>query len=91
MPWPDAYCLHGYAATGYVATGYAATGYPATGYVATCLRAISMTTLTTKRERVPDYQEGARSATFITRALAKFGEVDSVPVSENSLKYNTFC
>ena len=25
------------------------------------------------------------------RALAKFGEVDTVPVSENSLKYNTFC
>ena len=69
MSWSDAYCLHGYAATGYVATGYAATGYvatgyaatgyPATGYVATWLRAISMTTL------VPDYQEGARSATII--------------------------
>ena len=59
------------------------------GYVATSLRAISMTTL------VPDYQEGARSATIITRlrarALAKFVEVDRVPVSENSLKYNTFC
>ena len=24
-------------------------------------------------------------------SLAKFGEVDTVPVSENSLKYNTFC
>ena len=24
-------------------------------------------------------------------SLAKFGEVDKVPVSENSLKYNTFC
>ena len=57
------------------------------GYVATGLRAISMTTL------VPDYQEGVRSATIITRARAldKFGEVDTVPVSENSLKYNTFC
>ena len=64
-------------------------GYPATGDVATWLRAISMTTI------VPDYQEGARSATIITRlrarALAKFGEVDTVPVSENSLKYDTFC
>ena len=25
------------------------------------------------------------------RALAKFDEVDTIPVSENSLKYNTFC
>ena len=24
-------------------------------------------------------------------SVAKFGEVDTVPVSENSLKYNTFC
>ena len=24
-------------------------------------------------------------------SLAKFGEVDTVAVSENSLKYNTFC
>ena len=24
-------------------------------------------------------------------SLAKFGEVDTVPVSENSFKYNTFC
>ena len=24
-------------------------------------------------------------------SLAKFGEIDTVPVSENSLKYNTFC
>ena len=24
-------------------------------------------------------------------SLAKFGEVDTIPVSENSLKYNTFC
>ena len=24
-------------------------------------------------------------------SLAKFGEVDTVPVGENSLKYNTFC
>ena len=24
-------------------------------------------------------------------SLAKFGEVATVPVSENSLKYNTFC
>ena len=24
-------------------------------------------------------------------SLAKFGEVDTVPVSENNLKYNTFC
>ena len=23
-------------------------------------------------------------------SLAKFGEVDTIPVSENSLKYNTF-
>ena len=51
----------------YVATGYVATSLR--GYMATWLRAISMTTL------VPDYQEGARSATIITRALAKFGEV----------------
>ena len=36
-------------------------------------------------------KEGARSATIITRTFAKFGEVDTVPVSENSLKYNTFC
>ena len=42
MPWPDAYCLHGYAATGYAATGYLATrllatSLLATGYVATSL------------------------------------------------------
>ena len=43
-------------------------------------------------------KEGARSATIIARpsglrprAFAKCGEVDIVPVSENSLKYNTFC
>ena len=62
------------------------------GFVATWLCAISMTTL------VPDYQEEARSATprqlllaLGARTLAKFGEADTVPVSENSLKYNTFC
>ena len=80
MPWPDAYCLHGYAATGYVATGY----------MATWLRAISMTTFVpdyTKRERVARQSLLALRA----RALAKFGEVDAVPVSENSLKSNTFC
>ena len=65
------YWLHDYVATwlrGYKATwlyGYMASwihGYMATrlrGYVVTWLRAISKTTL------VPDYQEGARSATII--------------------------
>ena len=91
--------LLGYVATwlrGYMATwlhDYVATwlhGYLATwlhGCVATWLRAISMTTLTTRRERV------ARQSLLAlrVRALAKFGEVDTVPVSENSLKYNTFC
>ena len=24
-------------------------------------------------------------------SLAKFGEVDTIPVNDNSLKYNTFC
>ena len=82
MPWPDAYMAMQLLATWLLATWLH-------GYMATWLRAISMATL------VPDYQEGARSAIIITRpwarALAKFGEVDTVPVSENSLKYNTFC
>ena len=73
VSFPTMHMLRGYMTTqlhGYVATwlrGYMATrlrGYMATwlhGCVATWLRAISMTTLL-----VPDYQEGARSATIIT-------------------------
>ena len=86
-------CLHGFVDTwlrGYMATwlrGYMATWLR--GYVATWLRAISMTALVpdTKRERVARQSLLALRA----RALAKFGEVDTVPVSKNSLKYNTFC
>ena len=39
------------------------------------------------------FSQGCRRASNDCRApsLAKFGEVDTVPVSENSLKYNTFC
>ena len=83
--------LHGFVDTwlrGYMTTwlrGYVATWLH--GCVATWLRAISMTTLTTRRERVARQSLLALRA----RALAKFGEVDTVPVSENSLKYNTFC
>ena len=40
-------------------------------------------------------KEGARARQSLlalrARAFAKFGEVDTVPVGENSLKYNTFC
>ena len=69
MPWPDAYMAMQLLATWLLATrlrGYVATWLH--GYMGTWLRAISMATL------VPDYQEGARSATIITRPSgSRFG------------------